>query len=142
MARYPSSERDFPASPSSLHLVNHRIIRGPLRHRAQRALFSAFLAWMQISLLWVAASHRHAETENLLRTPATLQQADRQPQPPLEGWLICAVCQYVRHSAGKPASGTPTVTMGAGGLLSPEVVSLDIPFFHPTVQHSRAPPVS
>ena len=106
----------------------------------RRAFVGACLAWLQVNLLWIAALHRHGEIEILFRTPTTLQQGNRQPQLPVEGWVICAACQIVRHSAARPTSGAPTVRAEAQSLLYPVVVPFDFPFFHPTALHGRAPP--
>jgi hypothetical protein len=121
-------------------LLNRRTIRDPLRRRVQRAVVSVLLAWLQVNLLWVAATHRHGELEIPFRAPAALQRGARQPQPPVEGWLICAACQIVRHSAAWPASNAPTFNTEVNSLFSPVVVPLDIPIFHPTALHGRAPP--
>jgi hypothetical protein len=108
----------------------------------RRALVCACLAWLQVNLLWVAALHRHGEIEIPLGTPATFQGGNHQPQPPVEGWVICSACQIVRHSAARPASSTPTVQTEAGSLFSPVVVPLDFPFFHPAALYGRAPPLA
>ncbi|HVA00346.1 MAG TPA: hypothetical protein VMV34_01700 [Terriglobia bacterium] len=79
-----------------------------LKHRSWRHATTWLLAAMQVHLLLVLVLHHHAIPDISFESSALVGQAHRHPQP-LEGQqTYCTACQILRHSAVRPALGSPT----------------------------------
>ena len=116
------------------------VVRGKVNLHPVRTHAAWLLLLAQISLLWLAVLHRHQEEAVSARATA-VHGGGQWPQPTLETGLICTACQIVRHSAARPALGTPAPNPAASTSLGVTADPSELILRQPSVVYGRAPPL-
>ena len=116
-----------------------------LNRRWWRGATVWLLAVLQLHLLLVLVLHHHVLPGIALEfssTPTTVGQAGRQSQPVGGEQGYCEACQILRHSAVRPALGSPTPHRSSVAPLLPSLSAAVVFSSQSSPWYGRAPPLA
>ena len=117
------------------------VVRGKISFNAVWTCAAWLVLLAQVSLLWVAAVHRHEEEAVPARATAT-SSGDQHSASGLTRSLLCTPCQIVRNGAARPTLGTLAPSPANSTSIAFTFHPGKFAFHRPSVTYGRAPPLA